>query len=481
MNNNLNNDHKNDELLDMLTELKLEDRHIDEALGNDPESAGGMKIYAGNTKRSPMRIVAPIAACLAVFAAAGIIFANKSTNRPNVCPAAQGSGEIVDEASVPDTDTDTDNNSEDSSFEDDINVAALTDFEFVEKCKELVARENGFVSPGDVEWQESRNDIDFDGEDELLLLPTIDQFVIDGVGVRVFKRTPDEIRDLGAFATELKLIFLDSRYHYYDENARKYYYYNFYETNESCVETIYEVSLDEETGKLREQPYLRFATTYPEDENSDTPFSDTAYRYGEEISTEEIFEEWLAMPDMPAINGLYGGMDMKIAVEALIEKHNIPVSDYNELSRAVGAPDINGDGRDDVIITFEGCEQLPGIYVFAHDNGIKLIGEFDANGESIDSIPRKFTDGGDSFYLYRTRKYEKRTVDDGSEWETEKYEVHKIIVNADGSLGEEVIVSRGAEFAADGSVVSTNQINGKDVTSKEAEEEWNRITLNLEV
>ena len=67
---------KNDELFDMITELKIDDEYVEEALTGGSDSDGA-KVYAGRqTRVSPLRIIASVAACLAVFAAAGLIFAN---------------------------------------------------------------------------------------------------------------------------------------------------------------------------------------------------------------------------------------------------------------------------------------------------------------------------------------------------------------------------------------------------------------------
>ena len=208
-------------------------------------------------------------------------------------------------------------------------------------------------------------------------------------------------------------------------------------------------------------------------------------------------DEWKTIPNMPSANCDYGRMSMIKILDILNEKYSLSAEEYDQIMRpyrgeqvfmddgkacfAVGGVDANDDGKCETYVEVRNCDTLRGTYFFEKNNGeIKLIGALDPEGERIDSNLRKYEDGDDSFYLYRTRKYEKRTSDDGSAWETEKYEVHKIVVNADGSLGEEVILSRGAEFAADGSVVSTNQINGNDVTSEEAVAEWDRIVENID-
>lgn len=476
---------KNEELFDLLTELKVDDRFIEEAITDDLESP--VKAYAGNVKRSPMRIIAPIAACLAVFVGAGVVIANvKGANRPPITPAAASSSEES-----------TAESSQKSS------TTVSSEDEFIEKCKGIVKEESELVAHSDVDWNVENRDIDFDGNDELLLYPKMNGMTIEGVGVRVFKQTDSgDIQDLGGFAANSRLA--DLYYSYSDETDKKFYYYSNIEPRESCVETVNEVYFDEEANTLRETEYLRFATTYPENENSTTPLTEKAYRYGKEVDVKDFLNEWKELPNIPSLNAYYGYSDIKKAVEFLIDKYDVPVNDYNELHRAVGAPDINNDGRNDAVITFKDCEQLRGIYVFDCTGGEPtLIGELDLAGDRLEmnhefEQPRydligelinpfgdigmfcECDDGSESFRFYRTYHRESRG-DDPEAVEVDKYELHKIIVNEDGTLDSEVILTRGTEFVDDESteIKEVNQINGKDVTQQEAKEEWTRITANL--
>lgn len=500
---------KKDELLDMITELKVDDAFVDEALGE--QDGAPVRVYAG--KRSPMRIAAPIAACLAVAAAAGFVFVNVSRGKFAVDPAAsiEESSE-VDETSEPVIDE-----PEETTF--------------VDKCKDIVTAELTNDLPEDAQWLEVNFDIDFDGEDELMLCPYVQGEKLEGVpGVRVFKDNgEDSVIDLGAWHLgkfhvadfysyfyydengEAVEVYDESGFDYIDEAKKKCYYFDYGDGFEAHSDTIYEVYYNEETGVVEEKEYLRFVSTYPEDESSSTPFTEKAYRYGVEIGMKEFLEEWKPLPNVPNILPGCGKVGMIKVVDILTEKYGISEDDYTALMRpyrtnatvyaddgkasiSVGLIDANGDGRNELLVTFKNCEQLPGIYIFERDNGeTKLIGSFDLegkrlgsnaldvldlNGERLNETGMYETyddDNGERFHFYFTYNCEKRG-DTG----VERYDMHKITANADGTLGDEIILTYGTEFTEDGGVRSIGQINGEDVTYAEATAEWNRIVTVAE-
>ncbi len=86
---------KKDELLDLLNDFKPEDKYIEEVLNNDFSDIS--KARAGKARLTPMRIIAPIAACLAAAVGVriavslnGIPFANLGgTNAPATANSAE--------------------------------------------------------------------------------------------------------------------------------------------------------------------------------------------------------------------------------------------------------------------------------------------------------------------------------------------------------------------------------------------------------
>lgn len=505
---------KNDELLDLITELKPDDAFVEEALGE--QDGAPVRVYAG--KRSPMRIVAPIAACLAVAAAAGVLVVNVNRGKLGFGPAVsiEESSE-VDETSEPVIDEPEETKT------------------FTENCKDIVTAELTDGLPEDAEWVEMYFDIDFDGEDELMLCPHVHRDKLSGVpGVRVFKNNgAGDVIDLGAFHLyddsvahfhardyedengNIISVFeaFDEALDYIDEDNKKCYNFTYDPGFETHSNTVWEVFYNEETGVIEEREYLRFATTYPEDESSSTPFTDAAYRYGVEVDVKELLEEWKTIPNIPAPWVGYGKVGMIKIVDILTEMYGVSEEDHDALMRpyrstasiyaddgkahiAVGGIDASGSCRTQTFVTFTNCEQLRGFYIFEESNGeIKLIGAFDLEGERLETNRENeiydlngnllndnsrdgrydlklYDDGDESFFFYRTYHCDKEAG-------TEEYKLHKIVANEDGTLGDEVIVMRGTELTGDGGIRSIGQINGAEVTYAEANAEWERIMSTL--
>lgn len=371
---------KKDELLDMITELRVDDAFVDEALGE--QDGAPVRIYAGSVKKSPMRIAAPIAACLAVAAAAGFVFVNVSRGKLATGPATsiEESSE-VDETSEP--------------VIDEPETAT-----FVDKCKEIVISELPKNLVDSAEWLEAYFDFDFDGEDELVLCLHNNPKPFRGViGDRVFKNDDNgDVIDLGEIHSNDNVVHIiadngDSaisdyiaRFSYVDEVGKKCYFFSHTESAEKSTETVFEVYVND-NGVIEENAYLRFETTFPRDEASSTPMSEKAFIYGSEVSAEELLAEWRAIPNLPLVHGYYDKAIMIKIVDYLANNYNLTEEHYNDLMKiytsgavvhqddpcaqiAVGGVDYDGDGRSETTVRFRNCpELLPGTYIFSTVNG----------------------------------------------------------------------------------------------------------------
>lgn len=473
---------KKDELLDLMSEFKVDDAFVDEALGE--QDGAPVRVYAGSSKRSPMRIAAPIAACLAVVAAAGLLVVNVSRGKLATGPAAS----IEESSEVGET------SEEESTPPDNTEIIPTGDILFpsrypniIEECKDIIKSKFAQVSQDDTIWQASDMDIDQNGSGELLLCPLVNGRSVKGVGVCVFQINSGDAAYIGSFGSEFSSMNLDEFYFGYSTNAELIYYFNNDEENEKCVDSIQELTLDKSTGTIQDKNYLRLVKTYPNDASSDTPYTETAYRYGAEISTEQLLSEWKAVGYddnfviVPTMNGFDAHCNGSEYVQFLAEKYNVPLigASPNSLHRNVKSLDINGDGEDEAVIQFKNCEQLRGIYVFSADG--KLIGEFNLVGDRGESwnfgtinmdTPveiQKFENGNESYYYFRTVQTETRILNPGSS-SVAKWLVNKIVVNEDGTLSSEVIAEWGAEFVSDEGYETREicRVNGEDVSSSDA-------------
>lgn len=498
---------KKEELFDLLE--NVDQKYINEAMFDDLDGDSPAVARPGKARITPMKIIAPVAACLAVFVAAGFLVVNVNRGKLAIGPAAsiEESSEVGETSEPAKTKT------------------------FVENCKDIVISELTNDLPDDAEWLELYFDIDFDGEDELLLCPHVEYKKLEGVpGYRVFKEIgTDDVQDLGAFNFcndrvslfhngnvldengEIFEVFDTNKidFCYIDESNKKYYYFVYGDHFEAHSDTIYEVFFNEETGIIEENAYLQYVSTFPEDESSSTPFTETAYRYGTEVGMKEFLEEWNTFPNMPNVLPFEGNVGIIQIIDILTEKYGVSEEDYTALIKpyrnpetvyagdgkariAYGLIDATNDGKSETYVTFENCEQLRGFYIFERDGAeIRLIGEFDLEGKRLGANPVEMfeehgkllnkdnlyeiydDDNGERFRFFYTYESEQR----GDDILAKRSDMHKIVVNEDGTLGDEIIITFDEEysFSEDKSYYPRVQLYGEDVPIAEAIAEAARI------
>ena len=503
---------KNDKLFDMLTEFKVDDEYIEEALTGNSDSRG-IKIYAGKTR--PMKIIAPIAACLAVVAAAGVLFVNRdklpiSDGNGAGAPASTDESSLTDEEKLDQIMEDfkdrpsfidiensiaaENSNTEDTSSSNQINnrdnelwgwdVPSQT--EYAEMCKGMVMDMYGELLQGDITWQKGDLNVDYDDHaNEIVLCPQINGKSVKGVGVCVFKKY-DAKSDpvyVGSFGAEFDTMTLDNFHIAYNADTKTSYYFAGYEDTEKCIVSAQELRF--ENGTVHDESYLRLVTTYPGDASSDAPYTETAYRRDEEISVDELLFEWLDAHNLeygellpipnPSSDAHLGKPE---CVQLLIDKYNIPAN-VNSLHRVIQYIDLNNDGVNEAVIEFRNCEQLRGMYVFSADG--KLIGEFDLNGErygennaagNIDTVIQRFSAGiflcelnGESYYCFETNRTGR--MPGVNLWG--EGEINRIIVNGDGTLGSRAVVEYCYKSGS-----QSYKINGEEVSLEEFHEEQHK-------
>ena len=486
---------KNEELFDMLTELKIDDEYVDEALTGGSDSRG-IKVYAGKTR--PMKIIAPVAACLAVFAAAGLIFVNRDKlpiNNGNSALSPASSGELTDEEKLDQIFEDFKNRHEDFDVErpgaylQNSNNLALWGYdspshtEFVDMCANIVMSMYPKELQGVVKWQAGDMDIDHDDAHELLLCPQINGKSVKGVGVSVFKKYDHDSDPvyIGSFGADVDTMDFNNCHLNWSENADVAYYFTHSEENGKCVVGVQKLYI--ENNAVCDGNYLRLVTTYPDDTSSDTQYAQTAYRYGKEISIKELMDEWNTVKTrwiveddiLPTPNTSSDAHSAKSElVQFLIDKYNVPMT-ANSLHRVIDLIDINNDGVDETVIEFRNCEQLRGMYVFSADG--KLIGEFDLKGERygfglasggyIDTLSAQFSAGiypysnnGEEYYCFDTQRIGHK-IENGEHWWCEA-ETNRIVVNEDGTLSSIAVMEENWYTDSE-----RYKINGEEVTQEE--------------
>lgn len=135
-----------------------------------------------------MKTIAPVAACLAVIAGAGIVLANNiklptAVNNDPASPASTTQSSATESAANSAAES-----NEPGYIFSDYNPFPSQNKEFVDKCKNVVTSKFEQALPGGVTWQENDMDINYGGRNELLLCPRVNGKSIKGVGVCVFER-----------------------------------------------------------------------------------------------------------------------------------------------------------------------------------------------------------------------------------------------------------------------------------------------------
>lgn len=490
---------KKEELFKLAEEFKVDDEYIEEALtGNSGDR--GIKVYAGKTK--PIKIIAPIAACLAVFTAAGIVFANRDKlpiNNTSLSPASSGESLSDEEkleqvfedfkdrdkyADIVNSVTDTDNEGKTIVYPHIIPI--WQDPAFAQNCMDHFLDKNPQISMDNVtRWYDDYIDIDFDGSAEYLLCVEVDHVPAE---VCVFRRVGiySEAEYLGSFGSAFPEKYFGDLYCVSDIVNKCYYYFDNTEEYEKCTDSIRKVFFDKNTNSIQDITYLQSVKTYPNDASSDTLYTETAYRYGEEISIDQLLNEWdslqgsadeLEILPVPNVSGAHNGTDG--CVQMLVDKYGLSTS-ANSLHRVVRYLDVDQDGNDETLIEFRDCEQLKGIYVFTSEG--KLIGELDTEGYRgqnwrmggdlaeirVNYNIFRYEENGETYYCYLSWHSGSDTY---STWLEE--EIYRIVVNADGTLGAVAVI----ECSYEGD--DWFRINGKEVSKEEFADEMDKYEKYL--
>ena len=406
---------KNEELFDLITQLKVDDEYIEEALTNDPDRRT-TKVYAGKTRITPMRIIAPIAACLAVAIGAGVVISNR--NKPAVTPA----------------DSITTSGSEQNS-----GIAFATEEEFIEYCKKIVLSESELIQQSETMWQTKRLDVDFDGEDELLIYPQIDGKTVPEVGVRVFHKTANGVNDLGAFGKDDDSIDLLEIHKDERADAEDQYYYCFsHDGEDGLYEGIRCVSYNEEKGTVNNDKHLiRVIDNRLNHNTFEGGFEDDMYLGADQAFIVRIRE----FPDNIVERFCEFNNDeiAKCEKDALTRNGKL---DLEELLTPrmwhVGEYDINFDGEKELLISLYNFSNMRGVFVY--NKNCEYLGSFETEKGLCDpELLELYDRDGERYWYYLG--IEGPNVRDGYQYATrlERASINKIIIENNSFSTERLI------------------------------------------
>lgn len=278
---------KKEELFDLLE--NVDQKYINEAICDDLYGDSPTVARPGKARITPMKIIAPVAACMAV--AIGAKFVVSNIGKLAVNPAANSGA-----------------------------LSGKTDGFDLEECKEMLLEHLDASEDEERIWQSNIIDVDKDGSTELLLASSsIDDFP----GVYVFAKTDNGVEMIGSFDTEENRCNPQSLLRYNKDNEDFWYYKTLKTTvSESGLITVGERSLyrivADDNGVSAEQ-LLSEGARLTEDGEDSYHFQTIC---GQDVTFEEFCEEDLKYSD--------SGLDSETLMNS-----NMTVSDlYPELDIA---------------------------------------------------------------------------------------------------------------------------------------------------
>ena len=454
---------KKEELFELLG--KVDERFIDEAiLGDEFDETRPVEVRPGKTRIKPFKIIAPIAACLAVAVGAGLVVSK------GIKPKTEPETSSVEDMSSPG-----------SSVIIDFDPEPL-ESAFIDECINIVSGESDIIAKNYTTWyvQKKFAFCDNPGSSyyDYLIIPQVDGHLVPDVGVRVFHKLKGysswygetyDIRDHGGFAKDYADLNVDDLFSV-DNSPWTYYYC--YETNDAVTKESIRIILHHgDTEEFEEFPIMQKIT-----DDSGTKYTES-YEYDKtprEIGEGEFVFKWNRYAFVPKFYKEFTREEVDECREMLIENHNIPAS-WKERWRDTEI-DLNLDGKNEILLSPQDCDYLKGVYVFARtENGIEEVACFDTEYGCCEPEGIAFYNkSANEFYPYYISGRTIRSLD--GRVEAGYHAVNKIVVDEIGNVSTEEILVMGSEIIDEETSETANiyRINGADVTYDELWDEWRK-------
>lgn len=466
---------KKEELLDLITEFKPDDAFVEEALGEREDAP--VKVYAGNYKRSPLKIIAPIAACLAVVIGTGAVVSrlNKPEQSEN---SEQQSAELTVD---PNAFIQVDFEGKDLKEIYNSNIIELNfepeeiDRDFIAECISMIKNENEAALQDGISWQVVRQEfLCSDGWDrDYLILPKIDGHAVADVGARVFHRTRGyssirgetfDVKDHGGFGKGYENLDLD---YVVDDWETPLYYYCVETIGSAKSESIRHLTLDK-NDEIDEDIFMEKIT----DGDAVTYITYSPNR--KKIGEEEFIGIWNTYAFVPKFYTEFTTEEFDECREALKEELGIPES--RKVLWRDAEIDIDLDGTKELLLSLSECEDFKGVYVYARtSSGIKQVGSFDTEGGFCKPEEILYFDGsGDESFPYFL--YSSTIIPEDDSWKGSMWRVEKILVDEDGNITTETILEEGTKSFDRKNRVFTSyyKLNGEEISHEEYRKEWKK-------
>lgn len=432
---------KKEEFFDTLEDV--EQKYISEAFFDDLDDSLGVA-KPGKARITPLKILAPIAACLALAlgAAVGVPKLVKLTASPD-----DSSGE---EIIAPNLNMVT--NLDRGAYVPDCEVvmnfkAGEQEEAFVNDCMGIIANENPDIISDVTLWKICSFD-SFCGSGanyDYLIQPMTDGHAIPEIGVRVFHKMgvyssiygeTYDIADHGGFGKGYEGLDISEMV---DDNFLEFhsYYYRVDVNDGVKIESIQMVSYDDlKTFQMVEEPILE-----KRDLGNRCLYYNNNFGESKSISEEEFIGTWNTYAFIPKFYTEFTTEEVDECREALKEAHGIP--DTLKVLWREAEFDLDFDGTKELLLSPRNCEDVKGVYVFARtSSGIKEVGSFDTEIGYCqpEQVRARNVSAGNVFpYYYTVEHY----VSSDSRINYVTSFLNKIVIDENGSITTETIAESG--------------------------------------
>lgn len=404
---------KNEELLELLSELKINDEYIEEALTDEPDPQG-IRVYAVKKHVTPAKIIAPIAACLAIAVGVRVAVSNINMHPAPYTESTSHSGPIQA-----------------------IGTPTPEKLAFIEECKEIISNECELISQNETVWNTRLINITLEGEDDFLIYPQINGETVDGVGVRVFGRDIDgKALDLGSFGEKSDNIDITEIFRDPDRKPKFYYCYFSFAENGRHYDRVQKIFYDSIKKEIYTETYLEKAVTASDGTLGSDDYSEFYSSYDNKrrcfITRAEYLRTVRTLPYIEKALCTFTSEEIEECEKSVLTMNGLEEFIYQIVPSSawnVNEIDINEDGKDELLLSMYDYVDLNGVFVFAKNGGApEYVGSFDTDeGLCNPEIIKRYSSPDEKFWYYES-------VD------TSKQELHKIICG-DGELYTETIIS----------------------------------------
>lgn len=472
---------KKEDFFDTLEDV--EQKYISEAFFDDLEDSPSVA-RPGKAKITPLKVLAPIAACLALAVGAAI-------GVPKLVKLAAKPGESsVDEL---DPNMSLVKNYERGAYVPDCEVvmnftADALEETFVNDCMGTIANENPDIISNVTSWKVSRLSYlcNLGHNDDYIVQPMTNGHSMPEIGARVFHRLKVnydsssetyEIVDHGEFGVGCETLDISDMVDNEDQSDfYPYFFYPYYyradEDGDVKTVKLQTVSYDShDTCKMKETTIL---------EKRDFGDKCLYYNvYGESIREEEFIGIWNTYAFIPKFYTEFTDEEVEQCREALKSAHGI--SDSFNVRWRDAEFDLDFDGTKELLLSPRN-HNVKGVYVFAKtSDGIKEVGSFDTEFGYCkpEEVRVHFESTGNVFPYYETCG---RYRSDDMRINYADFYLNDIVIDENGNISTKTFAEEGVRVVDPVKLVTEYYyiLNGEEVDYDTFSKEWYKLTCYSE-